>query len=484
MPRPRTGSLQRRKTRRGASWGVLFRLHGENFYVHFGGEWEGWTEARALDEQRFLMAKVNRGEWQPPSVAAPAGPASPVPTFQREASEWLHRYKLRAGDPDGRSKSVRDLKWRLSVVMDVFGPVPIDQINYSLAETLVTELCEERVAIARGRARGRPLKRRVENPRTGRKYEVRRRGVANSSIRKALGAAERVLRDAQRRGALVTGVPDLKAAAPRAERVDRSFLQIDQIAALLQAADAAEAHHRGLTWDDVELIRSSSRSAVALARELRVSDTLIRRVRRGELWNGAPGPRNRNDVPRRLWVDMLMFSGLRISELCGLDAEHIDVHQSRIWVPRDVTKTAAGERTVPLIPSLRDHLTAIDSPRGTAPGKPAFPTRRGTRQHPDNVRARILSPLRERANAILDADGRPSIATMTPHTLRRTFASILAVCDVPPRRAMYLMGHTDATLTLGVYQQVLNVGKGAIPTLESAMGCTVGDARRIYNGET
>ena len=47
---------------------------------------------------------------------------------------------------------------------------------------------------------------------------------------------------------------------------------------------------------------------------------------------------------------------------------------------------------------------------------------------------------------------------MTPHTLRRTFASILAVCDVPPRRAMYLMGHTDPTLTLAVYQQVLDMG--------------------------
>ena len=38
---------------------------------------------------------------------------------------------------------------------------------------------------------------------------------------------------------------------------------------------------------------------------------------------------------------------------------------------------------------------------------------------------------------------------------------MLAVCDVPPRRAMYLMGHTDPTLTLAVYQQVLDMGKDA-----------------------
>jgi hypothetical protein len=72
---------------------------------------------------------------------------------------------------------------------------------------------------------------------------------------------------------------------------------------------------------------------------------------------------------------------------------------------------------------------------------------------------------------------------MTPHTLRRTFASILAVCDVAPRRALYLMGHTDATLTLAVYQQVLDMGKGSVELLEDTFGCTLAEARAVYNGE-
>lgn len=73
---------------------------------------------------------------------------------------------------------------------------------------------------------------------------------------------------------------------------------------------------------------------------------------------------------------------------------------------------------------------------------------------------------------------------MTPHTLRRTFASILAVSDVPPRRAMYLMGHTDPTLTLAVYQQVLDMGKGSVGLLEQTLGCSLAEARAIYNGES
>lgn len=117
-------------------------------------------------------------------------------------------------------------------------------------------------------------------------------------------------------------------------------------------------------------------------------------------------------------------------------------------------------------------------------GQPAFPTRNGTRQNPDNIRSRILAPIRERANELLEADGQLQIAHMTPHTLRRTFASILAVCDVPPRRAMYLMGHTDPSLTLAVYQQVLDMGKGTVGLIEQTLGCTLAEARAVYNGES
>ena len=48
---------------------------------------------------------------------------------------------------------------------------------------------------------------------------------------------------------------------------------------------------------------------------------------------------------------------------------------------------------------------------------------------------------------------------------------------------MYLMGHTDPTLTLAVYQQVLDMGKGSVGLLEQTLGCTLPEARAIYNGE-
>ena len=364
--------------------------------------------------------------------------------------------------------------------MDKFGPVPIDRVDYALADELVSELCEERLVIERARERGEQLMRTVTT-KDGLNYEARRRSVSNSSIRKALHTVERVLRDARKRGLLAGDVPDLKSAAPKAERPNRSFLEIEQLAALLKAADLIEAEHRGLTWEKVAMIRASDRSALSLARELRVSDTLIRRVRNGELWKTSAEERNRNDVPRRVVVETLVFAGLRISEFCGLDAHHLDVAAGRLRVPRGATKTDAGERVIPLSPGTPG---AADRAPDGLPGAAKRARLPDARQNPDNVRSRVLNPVRERANELVAADGRPPIGHMTPHTLRRTFASVVAVCDVSPRRAMYLIGHTHPTLTLGVYQQVMDVADGALDLLEDLIGCSLQDAKSLLDGSS
>jgi Phage integrase family len=90
--------------------------------------------------------------------------------------------------------------------------------------------------------------------------------------------------------------------------------------------------------------------------------------------------------------------------------------------------------------------------------------------------------VRDRANTLLAEREQPLIGHMTPHTLRRTFASILAEVGVPPRRAMYLLGHTDPTLTMRVYQQVLDMGGAAVEQLEGVLGCTIQEAFMTYSG--
>jgi hypothetical protein len=47
---------------------------------------------------------------------------------------------------------------------------------------------------------------------------------------------------------------------------------------------------------------------------------------------------------------------------------------------------------------------------------------------------------------------------------------------------MYLLGHTDPTLTMRVYQQVLDMAGRAVETLERVLGCTLQQALAIYSG--
>ena len=56
-------------------------------------------------------------------------------------------------------------------------------------------------------------------------------------------------------------------------------------------------------------------------------------------------------------------------------------------------------------------------------------------QHPNNILNRIVVPVRDEANRLLAEREQEPIERLTPHTLRRTLASILAVCEVHPRRA-------------------------------------------------
>lgn len=144
-------------------------------------------------------------------------------------------------------------------------------------------------------------------------------------------------------------------------------------------------------------------------------------------------------------------------------------------------KTVASERAVPMLPALHEILLTQSADRPSHDG-PAFLTRNGTRQQPDNVRSRLLAGVLERANELLAAAGHQPIAHMTPHTLRRTFASLLAEIGVSPRRAMYLLGHTDPKFTMRVYQQVLDLGGSAPEQLERVLACTVDEAFALLSG--
>jgi integrase len=135
-----------------------------------------------------------------------------------------------------------------------------------------------------------------------------------------------------------------------------------------------------------------------------------------------------------------------------------------------------------MLPAVYDLLLEHKAEFDFGPHDPVFANRNGQHNAVDNVRRTIVETAVERANELLAARGQREIAHCTPHTLRRTFASILAEVNLPPRRAMYLLGHTDPTLTMRVYPQVIDMGEGGVQTLEQAIGCTIAEAFTLLSG--
>jgi integrase len=479
VARPLKPALERREQSRGTLYIVRVSYAGQRIFVRLGGSWEGWTDERAERERELIGILLQRGEWTPPETVPtrPAPVRTAAPTFEQVANDLLAKRKRRGASEN----TLKDLRWRLETALGHFGPLAVDAIDVAVIEQFVDRALAERDAIEQAATTGRPLIERYVDQRTGRTNERRRRGLANSSINKVIAAVRAVLKEAWRQGHISDNPADDNELRVRERRPDRSFLQVDQVGALLEAAAALEREHHGLTWSDVERIRRSTDSAVSLARQLRVSDVLIGKVRRGELWTERR-QRNRTDIPRLPVIATLVLAGLRIDELCGLRGEHLDFARGVVVVARDITKTDAGERTIPMLPALRELLLEHVMELRVTADQPVFATRTGRRNTTDNVRRIVVDQCRDTASARLVAIGRPPIRRCTPHSLRRTFASVLAEVGLPPRRAMYLLGHTDPKLTMGVYQQVLDMAGEAPAQLEQILGCDLDEAFTVLAG--
>lgn len=154
---------------------------------------------------------------------------------------------------------------------------------------------------------------------------------------------------------------------------------------------------------------------------------------------------------RRAVVAVLALAGLRLGEMLDLRWSDVDLARGVLHVRG--TKTAAAARTVEMLPALRDELLTYRATlRMVDPAARAFPTSTGGRWAPTNVRRRVLVPAVERANrALREVGGDPLPEGLTPHSLRRTFASLLLAIGEPPTHAMAQLGHTDPALTLRLY---------------------------------
>jgi integrase len=164
---------------------------------------------------------------------------------------------------------------------------------------------------------------------------------------------------------------------------------------------------------------------------------------------------DRQHLERRAMLATLVFAGLRISELCALRWRDVDLDAG--WLHVRESKTDAGQRRVKVRGALRREMAAVSAHQADIkPDDFVFATARGGRLRPDNFRPRVLRATIERANANLTTRDLPPLPErITPHSLRRTFASVLYATGEDPGVVMDEMGHTDPGLALRVYRQAM-----------------------------
>lgn len=195
--------------------------------------------------------------------------------------------------------------------------------------------------------------------------------------------------------------------------------------------------------------------------------------------NPAKGRRRRvkGTEPRRSWVEpeqlpalleaagpymrpliaTLAGAGLRIGEACALRWRDVSLATGTLTVGH--SKTAAGEgREVDLPIGLHEELATwrAASPR-TDPGDPVFVCARPrggghNAMTPRNAQARLRTAV-EKANEALIEQGIEQIGAVSPHSLRRTYASLRAALRDDPVYIAEQLGHRDARFTFRVYQR-------------------------------
>jgi integrase len=115
-----------------------------------------------------------------------------------------------------------------------------------------------------------------------------------------------------------------------------------------------------------------------------------------------------------------------------------------------------------------------------------FATRTGSRPSGDNVRSRILGAAVERANKDLAKRDLPPLPDkLTPHSLRRTFCSLLYALGEDPGVVMDEMGHADPGLALRVYRQAMRRGEYEKAQLRALVdGSELGETTEVRDTES
>ncbi len=168
-------------------------------------------------------------------------------------------------------------------------------------------------------------------------------------------------------------------------------------------------------------------------------------------------------------IYILFYTGLRISEFCGLTFEDIEFDKKRIRVNHQlqrtskmqyiiqVPKTEKGVRYVPMTDEVEQYFHKIIDNRITPVKEPVVDGHTGFLFLDKNDMPMValhwekyMQHIREKYNRIY----RMQLPKITPHVCRHTFCSNMAKSGMNPKTLQYIMGHSDISVTLNTYTHI------------------------------
>ena len=178
----------------------------------------------------------------------------------------------------------------------------------------------------------------------------------------------------------------------------------------------------------------------------------------------------KNDTTYRKYYDefiVLLGTGLRVSEFCGLTLQDIDFHTKRIRVERQLARTRSGKfyvekpktkngvRYIPMSPEVCESMRNIVQQRYSGGPEIIIDGVVGflllDRSHRPKVALHIENELRWCMKKYQKRYPNKKLPRITPHVLRHTFCTNMARNGMAIKNLQYLMGHSDVGTTLNIY---------------------------------
>jgi integrase len=395
MPRPATGNVEQHRWADGTTVSYWLRVScdGKRHRLVLGTNREGWSYERAAVELEKIMGQIARGTWEPPRKDRTKQEPDEEEIFHVTLSRWWHR------NVGGWSENTfNDYRWRADhLLTSRIVKKTTASINKHAVDELRIELAR-RPQIQGGRGRRAKDKRGAKT-------------LSPRSVNMIIDLAAMVLDDAVDYDLLDANPARGRRRRMKVPESDRGFLMPDMVVDALEVAGE---------WED----------------------ELPEHQRYG----------------RRALLASLTLAGPRIIEIIDVERGGLGVAAGELRTGR---KTTAGrdrhfELSAFLTNELATHFDAVRPQLLVARGVrlPLFHTRTGGRLSASNVRNRLLPEVVERTNERRAAQGKMLLPRrVTPHTLRRTFASLAFFAGRDLKWTMGQLGHRDARMTAGVYAQ-------------------------------